>query len=480
MKLFCLIFFSCCFGNGFSYPPANQNDPLSDWTLLFDYRVEYAYTTPSVPYGNIIAYYNSQDKYVLYNTVSPFMDEGTQLLVFFDGSSVLFSQSDGSPKALIYNATLPERKKTTTLESRHTFWNSILPSGRKADIAGYEAVEYKGELPDNSKRTVWISEESFDARALHAPLPPSINFLPLQLTESVFLNDHQFLLSSEIALTNGQKYFLTVTYLEYELKKIDFKEFENQIIKVENSLAQTYHHTKCILWQEKYESWLKYDRFNGLEYEPRKYDFDVHAIYDVKNETFQGQIDVFFNTTYEFCLIQSELFSNGLNAVLGFKDGTVIAYFAEKMSAYPPGEAIFFDPGGDHMHLDQPALIYANQQKFDDLWQMIQSNSSRIGGLDGQEYQSASKSNKGEQLGIARIPFDPRTLYLDYHSLLDGFPNLFSHLSITPRNHLVTNYATPKMGLVSNTLKLRSYEVLRQPHIFSDEPVPLFYRMVVR
>jgi len=457
-----------------------QDQFQSESIFVFDFKIEYAYTTPTVPNGRIIALYNSRDRYVMYSNVYPFMDDDSQLLVFFDGSAILFTQIEGRSNAFIYPATIPGRNNLNDSSKSNPFWDKVKPTERKADIAGYEAAEYQGKLSDDSKRTIWISEESFDSRALHAPLHPSVNFLPLMLTEALYIQDDQFLLSSEIALENGHKYFLTVTYLEYELKKVVYNNYTAQVSKQEFSMAQNYQHSKTLLWQDKYEAWIQYDRFNGLEYTPRTYDFDTKVSYEYSIQDEKGLIDVFFNSEFEFCGIRSELFSDDLKFVLGFKDGTVIAYYSNPESLEAIGEGIFFDPAGGKMHLDHPDKIQFNKWKFDSTWNPLNQPEKNDANLSSRLYDYTNKDYHEKKLGLSQISFDPRTLYLDYASSVNGFIDFQTNLDMLPVDHLITLHHESEAPNESRTLRLKSYNRLDQKFEFSDEQVALFYRIVMR
>lgn len=448
-------------------------------TFYFDYRIEYAYSTPSVPNGQIIAYYNSLDKYVSYAFISPFMEDGTQVIAFFDGSSIVFSDEPGVRKGIIYQATLPGRKPsdTHTNDSGEKLREKVTPTGKTVDIAGYEAAEYSGILDDGSKRTLWISEESFDARTLHTPIHGSMNILPLPLTEAGFLGPEQFLLGSEILLEGGERYSLTVTYLEYELNRIQFIDFDMVLTDVGNNMASNHHAHQSLLREAKYEVWQDYDRMSGLEYAPMTYDFDRHYTYRLTTAAGTLDVDVYFNTAFEFCGITSKQFPENLEFILGFKNGTMIAYYEDELGVEPT-EAIFFAPAGSSLHLDHPENLRWTEYSFKNKWQPT-GQTQTIAGLSSTGYQLLDESAEQNKLYLYNTPFDPRSLYMEYSNHITGFPPVFSSAYSLPPYQLITRWTGKDGDGQDIQLELISADN-EVEFIFSDEEIEQFNKVVRR
>ena len=450
------------------------------YTFFFDYKIEYTYTSPGAPSGQIIVYYNSLDKYAAYTYISRFMEGDGRLITFFDGSALQINEMDGRWEGQSFPATMADRKsiESTPLNTDKlpTEWKT---SNRNVDIAGYAAEEFGATMQDESQRKIWISKDAFDARTLHTPSIPGTRMLPLTMTEATFLPPGSFLMGSEIELDGGYRYSLMVTYLEHEFHRMTFENLRPVSTSNEKCMATSYHAHHSKLREAQFEVWLAYDRMNGLEYIPRTYDFDKHARYvwvsepSLEHPNGQRQyMDIYFNSDFEFAAIHSPFFTEDLEWILTFKNGAIIAYYGPEDQR----EAIFIDPVSEHHHLDHPEKLMWHQFTFTQLWKdnNFQSN---IKGWASREWALKGYDGMDDKLFLYEISFDPRIAYQDISNYIGGFLPIFEGAETVPSHQLVTRYSRITETGRRQTVELEEWKTDIQ-FLFSDETVQKFYRLV--
>jgi hypothetical protein len=450
------------------------------YTFYFDYKIEYTYTSPGAPSGQIIVYYNSLDKYAAYTYISRFMEGDSRLITFLDGSALQVNEMENRWEGQIYPATLSDRNTTEVLQ---TAFANLPPewkaTGRNVDIAGYEAEEYTATFKDDSQRKIWISKDAFDARTLHTPSIPGTRMLPLTLTEATFLNPGLFLMGSEIELDGGYRYSLMVTYLEHEFHRMTFENLQPVSASVDKSMATSYHAHHSKLREAQFEVWMVYDRMNGLEYIPRTYDFDRHARYVWIGEPTlehpngsRQYMDIYFNSDFEFAAISSPSFSDDLEWILTFKNGAIIAYYGPEDQR----EAIFIDPVSDHHHLDHPEKLIWHQFTFDQLWKATEFQSN-VKGWISREWTLKGFDGLDDKLFLHEVNFDPRVAFQDIGNYVGGYSPIFEGAESIPSHRLITRYSRMTKNDRKQTIELEEWRSDIQ-FLFSDEAVQKFYRLV--
>ncbi len=452
---------------------AQQSGPTL--TFYFDYRIEYIYSTPAIPSGTIIVLYNSRDKYAGFSKITPFLEGEDLMICFQDGSNMLLTEANNSKRAIIRDASIPGRNldKTAFDMDAAVFWDYIKPTGRQTDMAGYLVEEYKGVLDDYSERTVWLSKESFDARMLHTPFNTATNIFPLPLVEATYLSPDQFLFGSEIRLEDGSRYSLNVTYLEYELNKVTFDDIEIYSGGAGKSLAERYDESKGLLREAKWETWQNFDKMDGLEYQPRTYDFDRQLTYEcsIPDEK-PSKLEVFIHSKNPYTGFKSDAFKNGLEFVLAFKNGSVIAYYKDEQDGTQ--EAIFIEAPGNQMHLDDPQLITWYNEEFKEFWTRS-GNRLTIGGHVSDEFVLDSTASNKEFLYLKRVEFDPRLIYMDHYQYVQDFPECFAFLgNISPYELVIKWKSEAAYGSAASTNLIQ----LKESNFkFSDENISSFKRI---
>ncbi len=446
-------------------------------SFYFDYRIEYTYSTPTIPNGSIIALYNSLEKYVAFTQLSPYLGDSSILIGFADGSSILYTEERNGQQAVVKPATMPGRDLRSNKEDMDAavFWSYVRPTGKTMDIAGYLANEYTGTLDDYSLRRVWVSEESFDARTLHTPFSGLDGKLPLPLLEASFIGGEQFLLGSEIQLENGQRYSLMLTYLEYELHMLDLSSAYWLTTGTGTELASKFNSAADRLREKKWEVWQQYERMGGLEYSPTTYPFDTRYIYEwtTDEDTRAQRLEVLFNTELGYAGFRSPAFDPAMDMLLGFKNGVMIAYFSDPVGRSPE-EAIFIEPAGNQLHLDEPDVIRWGTEAFGQYWQKT-GKKKTLAGLVCDEYGNLNYNPVTETLCLSRSSFDPRVMYMDYHEYIEHFPPCFSAGAYLPPNELITYWEAYLPELGKSRLVLKEVGPVREE--FSDKLYPVFKRV---
>lgn len=466
-----IVFLVSCFSGNMLI--AQQAGP--SLTFYFDYRIEYIYTTPGIPSGTIIVLYNSRDKYAGFTKITPFLEGDDLMVCFQDGSNMLLTEVNDKKRAIVREASIPGRNldKVEFDMDAAVFWDYVKPTGRQTDIAGYLVEEYKGILDDYSDRTVWLSKESFDARMLHTPFNTATNIFPLPLVEATYLSPDQFLFSSEIRLEDGSRYSLNVTYLEYELNKVSFHDLEIYSGGGGNSQAERYDESKGILREAKWETWQNFEKMDGLEYIPRTYEFDREITYQcVIPEEPSSKLEVFIHSKNPYVGFKSDAFKNGLEFVLAFKNGSIIAYYKDEQDGSM--EAIFIEAPGNQMHLDDPQLISWYNEEFKEFW--IRSGKRlTIGGHVSDQFMLDTTANNKEFLYLKRVEFDPRLIYMDHYQYIQDFPACFAFLgNISPYELVIKWESESAYGSPASTSLLQ----LKESNFkFSDENMNSFRRV---
>ena len=452
---------------------AQQSGP--SLTFYFDYRIEYVYSTPGIPSGTIIVLYNSMDKYAGFSKITPFLEDDDLMLCFQDGSNMLISESNNTKKAILRAASMPARdlNKVEFDMDTQVFWDYVKPTGRQTDMAGYLVDEFKGVLDDYSERTLWLSKESFDARMLHTPFNTATNIFPLPFVEANFLSPEQFLFSSEIKLEDGSRYSLNVTYLEYELNKVTVDDVLIYSESRDNSLAARYDETKGLLREAKWETWKNFDKMDGLEYVPRTYDFDRELTFQCSYpDEAASNLQVFIHSKNPYVGFKSDAFKNGLDFVLAFKNGSLIAYYKDEQDGN--NEAIFIEAPGNQMHLDDPDLISWNDEEFKEFW--IRSGKRlTIGGHVADQFMLDTSATNKEFLYLKRVEFDPRLIYMDHYQYIQDFPECFAFLgNVSPYELVVKWESELAYGSPAST---RLTQLKESNFKFSDENFGKFRRL---
>lgn len=452
---------------------AQQAGP--NMTFYFDYRIEYIYSTPGIPSGTIIVLYNSKDKYAGFTKITPFLEDDDLMVCFQDGSNILLTEVNNNKRAIIREASIPGRNldKVEFDMDAAVFWDYVKSTGRQTDMAGYLVEEYKGVLDDYSERTVWLSKESFDARMLHTPFNTATSIFPLPLVEASYISPEQFLFGSEIRLEDGSRYSLNVTYLEYELNKVTVEDLEIYSGGGGNSQAERYDETRGLLREAKWETWQNFDKMDGLEYQPRTYEFDRELTFEcIIPDEGSSKLEVFLHSKNPYVGFKSKAFKNGLEFVLAFKNGSLIAYYKDEENGKQ--EAIFIEAPGNQMHLDDPQLISWYDEEFKEFW--IRSGKRlTIGGQVSDQFILDTTANNKEFLYLKKVEFDPRLIYMDHYQFVQDFPACFAFLgNISPYELVVKWESESAYGSPASTNLVQ----LKESNFkFSDEKITSFRRV---
>lgn len=391
---------------------ASGQEEVDTVSFYFDYRIEMTFKTPGIEDGQIIALYNSIDKYAAYTKIHPVKSDDNLFIVFDDGSHIILKQLGRQMSWHIYESNLEQTNNNFDFDSLSPHFADI------ADIAGYEAVPYTGQLQDGTSRRLWISDDSFDASALYSQIVTSPNLIPLTLLEGSGLDSNMFLLGSEIIVDNQITHSHRVTYLEYELNKLSYPIDRSNTGQGSNNKASYFMDAPGALYEMKRKSWEEWDRMHGLQYEPMTYTFDKKLVYEVHIDSNESsQLNVFYNSKYDYAGILLDNDDSGLYFILTFKNGTTIAYYTG-LEDESETEAIFFQPAGHYLHLDHPEILRMRSINWKHQWQLAGHQKNEA---DVSVYESNDDA-LDNRLSIQKSDLDMRMVFVDFGRYIPGFP----------------------------------------------------------
>lgn len=439
------------------YASAGQEDTAR---FYFDYRIEITYKAPSVDNGQVIALYNSMDKYVAYTKIYPVSNEEDIYIVFQDGSQLAFRGGGDIKYAELY-AEPP-------LQMNPHFDVSALADDRRTvvDIAGYEAISYTGELTDGTARRLWLCDDAFDSSPMHYALTAKPHLLPLSLTEISGLDSNTFVMGNDIQVNDMVTHSHRVSYLEYELNTIEtpYRLPQHYLQSDHDAVQHLLNGGKLYIQRKK--NWDNWHKMHGLDYEPMTYEFDRKMTYSIAQDLeVEHIVEVFYNTYYHYAGILIDSDTSSLYFILAFKNGTAIAYY-EGVADGKGSEAIFFQPAGDYLHFDHPETIKSAQTAFERQWTHNQSHKP-----NHHSYQSA-KTDIEDTLHIEEVDLDLRMVFTDFGRYIPDFP-LSNAMSIP----LLSNQLPLNVRHHGSHIKLLKHNTDHQSQ-FSDETIDTFRKVV--
>lgn len=305
--------------------------------ITFDTKIQYEFLNAKSEFGEIVLWYNSQEKYCGIVKLSRNFDQDMMLVGFADGSMLEVPLTDQLPNIVkFHKEVLPGRdlrNQSYNFELEYAFNHKLLPTENTVYREEIRSDEYKGSWVDGTDKKMLLGNIGIDFRSIYSLFTNCPYDLPLALVEPYYLPKNQFLVESQISRLGKIVSACWLTDFSKEINTVVLQNLVIEEIPIEDKTALAIdfifgNENKIDVPQkEEPPQTLEEEVKVALPVPDSKYPdikFDVQAWYDIyQNGGKSGEIWVGLEKNGNHIIVKSPMF-NGVDFVVGRVDGVVL------------------------------------------------------------------------------------------------------------------------------------------------------------
>jgi hypothetical protein len=306
--------------------------------ITFDTKIQYEFLNAKSEFGEIVLWYNSQEKYCGIVKLSRNFDQDMMLVGFADGSMLEVPLTDQLPNIVkFHKEVLPGRdlrNQSYNFELEYAFNHKLLPTENTVYREDIRSDEYKGLWVDGTDKKMLLGNIGIDFRSIYSLFSNCPYDLPLALVEPYYLPKNQFLVESQIS---RQGKIVSACWLTDFSKEINTVVLQNLVIEEITNEDKTALAIDFIFGSDTKSDEEKISEISidivpdikkSLPLPDSKYPeliFDVQAWYDIyQNGGKTGEIWVGLEKNGDHIIVKSPLFGDDIDFVLGRADDLIL------------------------------------------------------------------------------------------------------------------------------------------------------------